>query len=362
MGPVVALFQLILSEKSGELLHQEAKRSYSVRSKSLPHRVLSRRGTPTSPPEVRTSGGSTGPREKPQRTNRLIYQRAPPTPRFAVVMSINLLLVSLASTRTTATGFVISPVVPSTSPSSPWSTAATVATTLAGGEIGVSAAAATVHYTRPACGRNYCTRSDESFAVAAPVSMSATTMHGGGGVTLTDAPVEDGCRGSSTSVAATAGATASATAASVVSPSLEHPSELAPLVRRLSATTTDILTVDGSSTTDITGPETVGQAVILPPLALTAAAAAASSVAITTATTCTEDAKRKKPVGRVKVLPGTWWMAGLPKWVHVVRRRMLTKQDWLHVHAASGLVRDINDYNSFYCCAYVELYYTRKVL
>lgn len=42
----------------------------------------------------------------------------------------------------------------------------------------------------------------------------------------------------------------------------------------------------------------------------------------------------------VGALPGTWWAPGLPKWVDIVRRRMLTKEDWLHVHAASGLVRE----------------------
>ena len=37
-------------------------------------------------------------------------------------------------------------------------------------------------------------------------------------------------------------------------------------------------------------------------------------------------------------LPGTWWTAGLPKWMHLVRRRMVTKEDWMHLHAASGAV------------------------
>lgn len=40
-----------------------------------------------------------------------------------------------------------------------------------------------------------------------------------------------------------------------------------------------------------------------------------------------------------KDLPKIGWAAGLPKWVRILRRRMLTKEDWLHVHAASGLVR-----------------------
>ena len=42
-------------------------------------------------------------------------------------------------------------------------------------------------------------------------------------------------------------------------------------------------------------------------------------------------------------LPATWWTRGLPKglkWMDTVRRRMLTKEDWLHVHAASSLVRE----------------------
>lgn len=42
----------------------------------------------------------------------------------------------------------------------------------------------------------------------------------------------------------------------------------------------------------------------------------------------------------VAALPGTWWAAGLPKWMHLVRRRMITKEDLFHVHAASGMVRD----------------------
>lgn len=39
-------------------------------------------------------------------------------------------------------------------------------------------------------------------------------------------------------------------------------------------------------------------------------------------------------------LAGTWLLAGLPMWVNVVWKRMLTKEDWLHLHAASSLVRD----------------------
>lgn len=41
----------------------------------------------------------------------------------------------------------------------------------------------------------------------------------------------------------------------------------------------------------------------------------------------------------VRSLPGTWWGAGLPKWMHTTRRRMITKEDWMHLHAASGSVR-----------------------
>ena len=44
---------------------------------------------------------------------------------------------------------------------------------------------------------------------------------------------------------------------------------------------------------------------------------------------------------RVGALPGTRCSPGLPKWMDTVRRRMLTKEDWLHVHAASGLVREL---------------------
>lgn len=40
----------------------------------------------------------------------------------------------------------------------------------------------------------------------------------------------------------------------------------------------------------------------------------------------------------IRSLPGTWWTAGLPKWMHLVRRRMITKEDWMHLHAASGAV------------------------
>lgn len=40
----------------------------------------------------------------------------------------------------------------------------------------------------------------------------------------------------------------------------------------------------------------------------------------------------------VTALPGTWWAAGLPRWMHTVRRRMITKEDWFHLHAASGMV------------------------
>eukprot|EP00904_Undaria_pinnatifida_P001537 jgi/Undpi1/11384/HiC_scaffold_30.g13681.m1 len=40
-------------------------------------------------------------------------------------------------------------------------------------------------------------------------------------------------------------------------------------------------------------------------------------------------------------LPGTWCVTGLPKWMRILRRRMITKEDWLHVHAASGLVYQI---------------------
>lgn len=43
----------------------------------------------------------------------------------------------------------------------------------------------------------------------------------------------------------------------------------------------------------------------------------------------------------VRSFPGTWWTAGLPRWMHVVRRRMITKEDWMHLHAASGAVRKI---------------------
>lgn len=43
----------------------------------------------------------------------------------------------------------------------------------------------------------------------------------------------------------------------------------------------------------------------------------------------------------VASLPGTWWAAGLPKWVHLIRRRMITKEDFFHLHAASGMVRRI---------------------
>lgn len=51
------------------------------------------------------------------------------------------------------------------------------------------------------------------------------------------------------------------------------------------------------------------------------------------------EAKRESGTPR-----GTRGVAGgSPKWVQTVRRRMLTKNDWLHVHAVSSLVR-----NKFY--------------
>ncbi|CAM9193488.1 unnamed protein product [Ectocarpus sp. 6 AP-2014] len=37
-----------------------------------------------------------------------------------------------------------------------------------------------------------------------------------------------------------------------------------------------------------------------------------------------------------RALPGTWLTAGLPKWMHILRRRMITKEDWMHLHASSG--------------------------
>lgn len=43
-------------------------------------------------------------------------------------------------------------------------------------------------------------------------------------------------------------------------------------------------------------------------------------------------------------LSGTWLPGGLPRSVHIVWKRMLTKQDWLHLHASSSLVRDTLSY------------------
>lgn len=63
------------------------------------------------------------------------------------------------------------------------------------------------------------------------------------------------------------------------------------------------------------------------------APAAAATAAGATAAAAAGVVKRA-----VEALPGTWWTTGLPKWMHIVRRRMITKEDWLHVHAASGLV------------------------
>lgn len=40
----------------------------------------------------------------------------------------------------------------------------------------------------------------------------------------------------------------------------------------------------------------------------------------------------------VQALPGTWMASGLPKWVHTMKRRLITKEDYLHAHAASGTV------------------------
>lgn len=43
-------------------------------------------------------------------------------------------------------------------------------------------------------------------------------------------------------------------------------------------------------------------------------------------------------------LPGTWLTDGLPKWMHILRRRMITKEDWMHLHASSGAVRRSTKY------------------
>lgn len=53
--------------------------------------------------------------------------------------------------------------------------------------------------------------------------------------------------------------------------------------------------------------------------------------------------KKAKTVARA--LPGTWWAGGLPKWMHTVRRRMTTKEDYLHLHAASGGVSTTRRYD-----------------
>lgn len=88
-----------------------------------------------------------------------------------------------------------------------------------------------------------------------------------------------------------------------------------------------------------------------------AAGAASTATAVTTGTTiqidaafdpaaAAEEAKetralavtRRAAKSVVRSLPGTWWGAGLPRWMHTTRRRMITKEDWMHLHAASGAV------------------------
>lgn len=53
-----------------------------------------------------------------------------------------------------------------------------------------------------------------------------------------------------------------------------------------------------------------------------------------------DEAAAKVVERAINALPGTWWTAGLPKWMHLVRRRMITKEDFLHLHAVSGVVSE----------------------
>ena len=85
--------------------------------------------------------------------------------------------------------------------------------------------------------------------------------------------------------------------------------------------------ISGLDTVENTGPSTVASISAKEPHA-----------ALAVATTVAK--ADKKAV--VNAFLGTRWSAGLPKWMHVVLRRMLTKKDWLHVHATSSLVRSLH--------------------
>ena len=157
------------------------------------------------------------------------------------------------------------------------------------------------------------------------MSMPTTTSHGGG-VNPTEAPGDEGgpIGSSSNGAAASYG---------VVPPYTRvlRGSEEAPGIRCLDTTSYPA----DSSTTAVSDPENAQQSA--PPFFV--ATTTTTTTITSTTTTCRTAEKTKKPRAASDALPGTWWAAGLPKWVHVVRRRMLTKEDWLHVHAASGLVR-----------------------
>ena len=86
--------------------------------------------------------------------------------------------------------------------------------------------------------------------------------------------------------------------------------------------------ISGLDTVENTGPSTVASI----------SAKEEPRAALAVATTMAK--ADKKAV--VNAFPGTRWSAGLPKWMHVVLRRMLTKKDWLHVHATSSLVRSLH--------------------
>lgn len=66
----------------------------------------------------------------------------------------------------------------------------------------------------------------------------------------------------------------------------------------------------------------------------------------------TKAVRARKVKSLARALPGTWWADGLPKWMHTVRRRMTTKEDYLHLHASSGGVSSKCRFFFVFCGVY----------